>query len=53
MSRQVFEAPTGAFDVDMRVRRLEERVTRLEAALDRLIHPAGEPTAAPEDHTNE
>jgi hypothetical protein len=32
MSRQLFEAPTGAFDVDMRVRRLEERVSRLEAA---------------------
>jgi hypothetical protein len=50
MARQLFESTSG-FDVDVRVRRLEERVARLEAALIRLTGDRAEPADAPTEPT--
>jgi hypothetical protein len=53
MSRELYESPTSAWDVEIRVRRMEERMARLEAAqarLERLLaaparHAAGSASA--------
>jgi hypothetical protein len=45
MSRELYESPTSAWDVEIRVRRLEDRVARLEAALARRTEPVADPTA--------
>jgi hypothetical protein len=46
MSRELYESPIRSWDVDLRVRRLEERVAKLEAALADL---AQRPVAGPKD----
>jgi len=47
MSRQLFATPPDLSDVDLRIRRLEERVARLEAMLRALPAAAAkEPRAS-------
>jgi hypothetical protein len=48
MSRQLFSSDVSLSEVDLRIRRLEERVARLEAALRRAAAPPAEDQRAPE-----
>jgi hypothetical protein len=48
MSRQLFSSDVSLSEVDLRIRRLEERVARLEAALRRAGGAAAEDQRAPE-----
>ena len=45
MSRQLYEAAVSTLDLERRIHHLEERVARLEAALDQAATPAVPPPA--------